>query len=106
LLQFLHELGFKTLRIWNHLASRDLLVGRSLETQFACSQTFFRAHWRTEHSASHRPVFINLTKPGAWVEGRTRLVVREILEAFGASLALIENAALGVSGKFRRQPGN
>src|SRR5580700_10241024 len=104
--ELFEQARFETVRIRLHLASRNLLVGRSLKAEFADSQAVLGVHRRTEHAAGHGARLVEFAVSRLRVERRARLMVGEIGEPLLRLFSLLQNAADRVAGELSREAGH
>ncbi len=76
------QLLFQVIGISDHLARRNLLIRRTVKTQFAHAQPTLRPHRWTKRAASHRPRIIEFAQACLGIEHRTGLIIGKFREAF------------------------
>jgi hypothetical protein len=98
-LKFLQEHRLHIIRIYFHLAGRDLFVGGPVKAELANAQTFFGTYWRSEGTTGDGTRGIELTGARRWVQDRTGLVVGEIRELLLGVFVLGEDSCFRISRK-------
>ena len=107
---FLFELGnqllFQIVRIGNHFASGNLLVGCAVVAQLAdCEAVFFAGAYRRPKSPTgHRTRVIKFASSRCRIQRRAGLVIGKINKCGLGFFVLAQNSCRAIAGKIRREP--
>lgn len=95
----------KFIRIRNHLAGGDLLVGYALIAKLTYAQAAFRAgaYRRAKCPARHGAGGVKIAFARLRVESGTRLIVSKVCEIGKSSFIFTENAACRIAGETARE---
>ena len=93
------HLAFNVIRVRDHLATDNLLLGSSHVTKLANAQALRIAHRWPKNSAGHRARLIQVAGLSFWIENRAGALILKILKSTLSVLILSQSASVRVSRK-------